>query len=239
MSAVDSALNSFFGKILAGESKTYNDHNWYTSSGLKGYIQGGFGTPYSLLTKPLSEYSVGEVMQFQSRPRDNNGQLWATGRYQIIPSTLKGIIGPAGVSVSDKYNKETQDKLGLQLLKNRKPIKSYIYGDVPDTTENLNKAITQVAMVWSSVGVPQDMQGAKKRVIKGESYYSGGGDRASVSPDTISVALKNLRGAITGAVEIVKKNKPLFIVLGILLIGTASWVIYRTIKNKPIIPKFK
>jgi len=178
-------------------------------------------------------------MQFQSRPRDNNGQLWATGRYQIIPSTLKGIIGPAGVSVSDKYNKETQDKLGLQLLKNRKPIKSYIYGDVPDTTENLNKAITQVAMVWSSVGVPQDMQGAKKRVIKGESYYSGGGDRASVSPDTISVALKNLRGAITGAVEVVKKNKPLFIVLGILLIGTASWVIYRTIKNKPIIPKFK
>ena len=193
MAALDSAINSFFGLILAGESKTYNDHNWYTSSGLKGYIEGSNKSKYPLLNKPLSDYSVGEVIEFQSKPRDANGQLWATGRYQIIPSTLKGIMASAGVSSKDKFDKKTQDKLGLQLLKNRSGIKSYIYGDVPDTTENLNKAITQTAMVWSSVGVPQSMKGAKKNIVKGESYYSGGGDRASVSPDVFVDALKNLR----------------------------------------------
>ena len=37
------ALKKFFDVALKGESKTYNDHNWYTCSGgvkncLKGYI---------------------------------------------------------------------------------------------------------------------------------------------------------------------------------------------------------
>jgi hypothetical protein len=39
------ALKKFFDVALKGESKTYNDHNWYTCSGgvkkcLKGYIEG-------------------------------------------------------------------------------------------------------------------------------------------------------------------------------------------------------
>ena len=240
MGAVDKALTNFFGEILAGESKTYNDHNWYTSGGLKGYIEGQNKSPYPLLNnKPLSEYSVGEVLDFQSKPRDANGQLWATGRYQIIPSTLKGLLGPSGVNRSDKYNKETQDKLGLQLLKNRGGIKSYIYGEVPDTTDALNKAITQTAMVWSSVGVPQDMQGAKKSIKKGESYYSGGGDRASVSPDRVGSALKSLRSAITGVTTTLKENKPQFIIAGILIVAIAGYIMYRVYNNKPIIPKFK
>jgi hypothetical protein len=239
MGVVDNALTSFFGLILAGESKTYNDHNWYTPSGLKGYIEGRNKSPYPLLKKALSDYSVGEIMDFQSRGRDANGQLWATGRYQIIPSTLKGLLDKAGVSRTDKYDKKTQDKLGLQLLKNRGGIKSYIYGEVPDTTDALNKAITQTAMVWSSVGVPQDMKGHHKQIKRGESYYSGGGDRASVSPDIVGDALKKLRSALTGVVDVVKKNKSWFVIGGILVLGIAGWVIYRTYKNKPIIPKFK
>lgn len=227
MSLKDNALTNFFDSILKGESKTYNDHNWYVGSNLSGYIEGGRGKQYSLLNKPLSEYTVGEVIDFQSRGRSGAGQLWATGRYQIIPATLKGIIGSAGVSKSDVYDKKTQDKLGLQLLKNRGAIKSYIYGDVPDTTENLNKAITQVAMTWSSVGVPQDMKGKKKLIKKGESYYSGGGDRASVKPEIVGDALKKLRAVITGveeAIETVKKNPvPSAIITAILV--TAIYIL--------------
>ena len=34
-------LTDFFETILKGESKTYNDHNYYTSGGLRGFIEGG------------------------------------------------------------------------------------------------------------------------------------------------------------------------------------------------------
>lgn len=206
MELLENALKSFFEVILAGESKTYNDHNWYTPNGLKGYIEGSSKSPYPLFNKPLSDYTVGEIIAFQSRNRDANGQLWATGRYQIIPNTLKSLISSAGVSKNDKYDKKTQDKLGLQLLKNRNAIKSYIYGYVPDNNDTLNKAITETAMTWSSVGVPQDMKGSKKKIKKGESYYSGGGDKASVNPDDVGIALKKLRSILTGTIDVVKKN---------------------------------
>jgi hypothetical protein len=188
-----SALTNFFDVTLAGESKTYNDHNWYTPSGLKGYIQGNFGTPYTLLKKPLSEYTIGEVKKFQSRSRDSSGQLWATGRYQIIPQTLKGLQTSLNLSDSTIYDKETQDKMGLKLLTERKPIRDYIYGNVPDTKENLEKAALQVAMIWSSVGVPYATQGKYKYLEKNQSYYSGGGDRASEPTEKVQEQLKELR----------------------------------------------
>ena len=227
MSAVDTALTYFFSTILAGESKTYNDHNWYTSSGLKGYIEGRNSNAYPLLKKPLSEYTVGEIIGFQSRPRDASGQLWATGRYQIIPSTLKGLLGSAGVKTSDKYDKKTQDKLGLQLLKERQGIKSYIYGEVPNTQDTLNKAITQTAMVWSSVGVPQDMRGMYGNIKKGQSYYHGGGDKSAISPDRVGKALEKLRYALTGVKSTVTKNKGIIILAFVLLILGILVFIYR------------
>jgi hypothetical protein len=187
------ATQSFFEVILEGESKTYNDHNWYTSSGLKGFIEGRGRAPYPLLTKPLSEYTIGEVKNFQAQSRSGNGQLWATGRYQIIPNTLKGLQTELNLPDNTKYNVEIQDKMGLQLLLNRKPLKDYITSQVPDTQENLEKASLSVAQVWSSVGVPYNMTGRYGSINKNQSYYSGGGDRASVGTEIVQQKLRDLR----------------------------------------------
>ena len=92
----NSSLKNFFDIALAGESKTYNDHNWYTNNGLKGFIEGRGKSPYSLLSKDLSKYTIGEIKSFQSNPRNSVGQLWATGRYQIIPNTLEGSVKKSG-----------------------------------------------------------------------------------------------------------------------------------------------
>jgi len=186
-------IKEFFDTILQGESKTYNDHNWYTSGGLKGYIEGRNTNKYSKLKKPLSEYTLGEVKSFQSRSRDSVGQLWATGRYQIIPDTLKGLIPKVGLSDSSKYNKENQDKLALQLLINRSPIKNYLSGKVEDNKKNLESASLSVAQIWSSVGVPYAMMGHKRFVTKNQSYYEGGGDKAKVKTEDVQKALKKLR----------------------------------------------
>jgi hypothetical protein len=193
------SLTRFFDVILKGESKTYNDHNWYVSgSRLKGYIEGVSQTKYPLLAKPLSEYTIGEIINFQKRPRDSQGQLWATGRYQIIPSTLLGLVNKTNLSRNLKYDRKNQDFLAYQLLIERKPIKNYIEKRIEDNQRNLELAALEVAKIWSSVGVPFDTQGSRRFVKKNESFYSGGGDKASVKTEDAQAALRILRnGGVT------------------------------------------
>jgi hypothetical protein len=237
----EEVIKDFWDSVLKGESKTYNDHNWYTSGGLKGYIQGQSRARFPYLTKPLSEYTIGEVLAFQAKPRDANGQLWATGKYQIIPDTLKGLLSRAGLTKSDLYNKVNQDKLGFQLLMGRPNLANYIKGSAQDTLPNLQKASLDVAKIWSSVGVPYPMKGAKKRIQKDESYYSGGGDRASTSTDLIQTKLKELRARLGGKIdEVVSDTKdeikeikklpiPIILVTSIMII--AGYMLYKNIKK--------
>jgi hypothetical protein len=193
-----SAITDFFDVILRGESRTYDDHNWYVSGGrLRGYIKGRNTNPYPLLKKDLSKYSFGEIKAFQSRDRDANGQLWATGRYQIIPSTLRGVQKQVGLPDSAIYNLENQDKLGFALLVERRNTRNYLYGKVPDTLENRQLAALDVAKVWSSVGVPYRVFGGRGRYVeKDESYYKGGGDKASVPSINAQQALQKLRNSL-------------------------------------------
>ena len=177
--------------VVSHESKTYDDHNWYVyGPSLRGYIKGGNYSRYPLLTKDLSSYTVGQVMAFQSRPRDYNGQLWATGLYQIIPDTLRYTLASAGVKTTDVYNTETQDKLGMALLRQRPNLWNYLTAKVPDTERNVNLAALDIAKTWSSVGVPFDMRGARMPIKRNQSYYQGGGDRAATNVDDVIKALR-------------------------------------------------
>lgn len=201
-------LKDFFDIILKGESRTYNDHNWYICTGsgcLRSYIEGRNANPYPLLKKPLSQYTIKQVLEFQSKPRTKEvGQLWATGRYQIIPKTLKGIYVKAGLKDTDLYNQANQDKMGLALMKERTAIRNYIHGLNTDNKENRQKAALEMAKIWSSVGVPYRVKGANRMVEKNESYYSGGGDKASVDTELVQMALQELRKQLGGFTEYAK-----------------------------------
>jgi len=231
-------VTDFFNVILKGESKTYNDHNWYTPNGLKGYIQGKYGTPYTLLKKDLSEITLGQLKQYQSRGRDSSGQLWATGRYQIIPTTLLGMQRNLGLPDSAKYDKTTQNKMGVQLLLNNNSIKNYITQVVADNKENLEKASLGVAKIWSSVGVPYAMQGHRQAISKNQSYYAGGGDRASETTEDVQLALKKLRN---GYKEVGndddggsnKGGKIVFIsIVSLAVVGLGIFAYFKLIKGK-------
>jgi hypothetical protein len=238
----EEVISNFFDSVLKGESKTYNDYNWYTSGGLRGYIQGQSSSKYPYLKKPLSEYTIGEIKAFQSKPRDANGQLWATGKYQIIPSTLKGLISRSGLKDTDLYNKANQDKLGFQLLLGRKALSDYINGRSQDTLANVQNASLDVAKIWSSVGVPFPMKGAIKQLAKNESYYSGGGDRASTDTEVIQNKLRELRKVLSGkAQEVVADTKqeikdikklPIGVTLVTTIMIIAGYTLYTNIKTK-------
>ncbi|WEM34326.1 hypothetical protein [Xanthomonas phage X1] len=75
-------------------------------------------------TKPVSQMTFGEVMQWQrdtlneqkSRGIPANRRSSAVGRYQFISSTLKAQMAAAGFKEDDLFNTENQDKLALTLM---------------------------------------------------------------------------------------------------------------------------
>ena len=64
--------------------------------------------------KPLTQMTIAEVISL-----GNQGKIHAAGRYQIINSTLKGIVRNKGVDVNALYDEEMQDQLALYLAYDR------------------------------------------------------------------------------------------------------------------------
>jgi len=69
------------------------------------------------LGKNLTDMTIGEVKQHQNV----RGDLWAAGRYQIIPVSLPTAQSAAGLKDSDMFDKNNQDLLGIGLLKVQGP----------------------------------------------------------------------------------------------------------------------
>ena len=69
------------------------------------------------LGKNLTDMTIGEVKQHQNV----KGDLWAAGRYQIIPISLPTAQSAAGLKDSDMFDKNNQDLLGIGLLKVQGP----------------------------------------------------------------------------------------------------------------------
>jgi hypothetical protein len=189
-----SSQGDFFKVILAHEAGTYDDHNWYVGNGgnsdLRSYLKGSSKNRYPFLKKNLTEYTIGEIRAFMQNPRvKGGGQLWATGKYQIIPVTFNGICKTLKLADNVKYDEKTQDAMGVQLLLDRSPIKKYLEGKSSD----VQKAALSIAQIWSSVGVPYPVKGSKKDVVKNESYYSGGGDTARTKTEDVQSALSKFQ----------------------------------------------
>jgi hypothetical protein len=62
----------------------------------------------------LSNMTVGQVMQLQK-----DKKVFAAGKYQIIPTTLKGLVDSGIVKIEDKFDSATQDKLANELIQRR------------------------------------------------------------------------------------------------------------------------
>lgn len=168
-----------YALVTKGESKTYNDYNFYSATGLKSNVAGS-GSKYPLLKRPLTTYTVGQVKAMQAQPRSNPGQLYATGRYQIIPKTLIMLQKAAKISDNAFYGKVTQDRLINAIIPTYPNLNNYLTGKVADTDANLKAAALDVAKIWSSVGQPSN----------NKSYY---GENAVTSTYDVQKVLKSYR----------------------------------------------
>ena len=170
--------------FLKGESKSYNDFNYY-GPGLKGKINAKDTLPFS--QKLLTDMSVGEVKKYQAMPRTNPGQLWAVGRFQFIPPTLLGVTSRMGIKDNQKFDKRLQVKMADNMIDKSPALYNYLNKKVADTKANLESAALGAAKIWSSIGVPYPVNGKAYN----QSYYSS--DRASVDTKAVQEALKAQR----------------------------------------------
>jgi hypothetical protein len=103
--------------IASKESRGHGDYDAMNTGGYDTRPQGSINSR-EVFPGGLTSRTVAEVMQLQ-----NQGRVHATGRYQIIRTTLKGLMdgsyGATGVKPTDLYNQETQDKLAIALVKGR------------------------------------------------------------------------------------------------------------------------
>jgi muramidase (phage lysozyme) len=94
----------------------------------------------------LTGMTVKEILQLQNQMKSSGKfESTALGKYQIIQPTLLGNMKRAGVSLDDKFDQTTQDKLGISLLKLR-GLEKYLAKEIsPD------KFADNLAMEWASM----------------------------------------------------------------------------------------
>jgi hypothetical protein len=122
----------------------------------------------------LSKMTVGEVMALQGRK-----ELFAAGRYQIIPETLAGLVKSGVVKPGDIFSPVIQDKLAMELVNRRlkaggsDPIKQQF----------------ELSREFASIENP----------YTGKSYHEGkGNNKASISTNQIQLALRGGDGVPSG-----------------------------------------
>ena len=179
--------DDLFSAISGGEGGV-DSYNTGTAGSQSGY------TP----PKAISKMTVGEIMSAQA-----NSKLFAVGKYQITPDTMKGFVNAMGISGEEIFNEETQEKFKQYVVDHKRPeVGRYLRGE---EGSSLEKAQLALAAEFASIGVPRDMKRGeyastssigpipRQDIKRGQSLYLGiGGNRASqhLGPDVIAAGLE-------------------------------------------------
>ena len=118
--------------------------------------------------------------------------LYATGRYQIIPKTLKEAKKILNLNENDLYNEDMQDRIFEEYLidKKRPAVMAYLKGN-----GDIDKAAYALAKEFASIGVKRGLKLANGQIAKGgESYYNNqAGNKSFHSPEKVIKALKETK----------------------------------------------
>lgn len=133
----------------------------------------------------FSQMTVSELMQRQSLSPGDPNRIFAFGKYQVIPSTMKGAVAAMGLDPNAKVTPQLQEEIYRNYLisQKRPEVKDYITAQNDDPSK-LRNAQQGLAKEFASVADPDT----------GVSRYGGvGGNKASISADKTSSALQEER----------------------------------------------
>jgi len=184
--ALAANIAKYESKGSSGKSFGGNEYNAY-NKGTSGNKMIGADKPIN-----FSEMTIKEYLRRGSLKSGDPDKLFAVGRYQIIPKTMRGLVKNLKIDPNITYlDPSTQDLLFAKGLTTsvggRAAIDNYIKGKPGATRE---AAIMALAQEFASVGVPYDTKRGDVVIKKGQSYYSGlGGNKAHNSPEEVGAAL--------------------------------------------------
>jgi hypothetical protein len=132
----------------------------------------------------LTELTIADIQEKQM----NSSDMFAVGKYQLIPKTLAAAIKHLGIDTSERYSPTVQDKLfdGYLIRVKRPEIIEFLEGE-----GDVEEAIYGWAKEFASAGVRAGRKIAKGIAQGGESYYAGDGlNKAHITPDQMVKVLK-------------------------------------------------
>jgi len=185
--------HSEFGNLIA--MKESNDNY-----NICNQTKGGLKVIYNVKVTELT------IKEIQKKQKDRD--VFAVGRYQLIPNTVNSAVTSLGLDIDQKLDEEMQDKIFDEyLIKVKRPkIIAYLEG-----SGSVEDAMYSAAQEWASIGVEKGkpisdkvVKNKKGKVISrikryakgGESYYAGDGlNKAHITPEQIKNALTNSKDA--------------------------------------------
>jgi hypothetical protein len=159
------------------------------------------------LGKSITEMSIKEVRQHQGgRTSDcwyngtkGKANLFAVGRYQLIPCTLQyATASIEDLDVLMLYEPDVQDAFGVFLLFVKRPVLGeYLLGEHDD----LREAGQELAKEFASVPI----QYSNDRCKRGQSYYCGdkAGNKSHIAIEDVNKALKQVRKNLDGHTDVI------------------------------------
>jgi hypothetical protein len=130
----------------------------------------------------FSQMTIQEIMTLQSLRPGNPNRLFAVGKYQVIPVTMRGAVAALSINTNDKFAPAMQENVFRNyLIADKRPsVKRFIVGQ----SNNLLGAQFALALEFASVADPNT----------GRSHYGGsGGNRASITSAETATALNDER----------------------------------------------
>jgi len=151
---VHTRLKPLADLIAKGEGD-YNSVN----RGYAGDTPGGID---GLTGKTFDQFTVQQVIEMQRT------WLYAVGRYQFIPVTVRFGVAMSDVDMKDKFTNEVQDKLMTALILYKRPaVGAYLQGH----HDHIGWALNELAKEWASI-----------EYRNGRGYYDHvGGNRAHIT----------------------------------------------------------
>ena len=180
-------------KILISKGESFGgDYNIYNfgRNGAKGIRTSSVGKKkYNTKAVNLSTLTISQMLRYKGSGV-NGTYIFAAGRFQIIPKTLRSIATSLGV-LNQPFNQTTQEKLGTYLLlKTRRAAGAYLSGRNGGSINELAKAVEDIGQEWASMPVIWSKSGATVgSVVTGggkTSYYGGVGINRGTSKFTVA-----------------------------------------------------
>ena len=143
--------------------------------GYDSYINYSRGAPKP--EKPVSEMTIGEVLQFQRKLLNSGMPSSAVGAYQIVSGTLRDSIRYLKLGPADKFDQDTQERIAREYLLRAKRPKGYSIDDYKEGKISKEDFAWSLSTEWASLPVldervrKTDDGGVK--ISRGQSFYRG------------------------------------------------------------------